>query len=445
MNVRHLERHPERRLKLCAYGLLVLVQVLAGNWNAYAERLLRQAAGPPSAEQRLQLQADPYVMRWRMAHMDSDALFRAGPSSAPLALDLFRDVPLKAQVRSAKTLESGSSFLFGTVEGGGHFTLLRTSGGIVRGEFDSAQGFYKLRSDGSGPNRVLVKQHDRSRFPGCGFDSEAGARTVASHKPIVPLGVRNATSATARTLRRPTSQTPADLRTSNPIDILVLYDQPVEDREGGTEELQATIEYFFSYANQMLANSGLSHRKFRLAAMEKTEGPLQDEDGRALNLNIQNVDGTAVDQYSGVPPSVFSLFSEYGAGQVHVLVAGPLNTGTKENPSFVCGYAGLGPIHPNSEYRLRLDCSASENYALCLRNGRREEANRPWIGQTGRHSWSSFQTTSTLWCADAAYVFIHELGHSLSIKHHRTSAISRSTAQAIYAGKPPVGRPCLYI
>ena len=162
----------------CCCVLLALVAVGA---QANAGPLLRPAPGPPSAEQRLQLEADPYVMRWRMARMDSDALLRAGPSSAPLVLDLFGDVPLRAQVRSAKTLESGSSFLFGTVEGGGHFTLLRTSGGIVRGEFDSAQGFYKLRSDGRVPNRVLVKQHDRSRFPGCGFDSEAGARTVASH------------------------------------------------------------------------------------------------------------------------------------------------------------------------------------------------------------------------------------------------------------------------
>ena len=431
MNFQHLERHLERRLTLGPYALLILVQALcAGTWNAHAEGLLRPAASPPSAEQRIQLEADPYVMRWRMAHMESDALFRAGPSSDPLVLDLFGDVSLKAQVRSAKTLETRSSFLFGTVEGGGHFTLLRTSSGIVRGEFDSARGFYKLRSERGGPNRVLIRQQDRSKLPGCGFDAQAGAKTIASHEPIAPLGVRKRYLHNRSNTPPPDIQAPSDPH-SNPIDILVLYDQGAEDHEGGLKELQATVEYYFLYANNVLTNSGLPHRRFRLAALEKVGSAVQDEDGIVVNLNIQNEDGTAVDPYSGVPPSVFSLLDKHGAEQVHVLVVDPINLGTKEDPSLACGVASIGPIHGNSEYYLRLDCRGSENYALCLRNGRRERLRRLQVFQTGRHGWRARQTTTALRCS-GAITFIHELGHSLTVRHHRTTAISLNRARSIY-------------
>ena len=409
---------------------LLCLAMLAIGAQASAGLLLRPAAGPPSAEQRRQLEVDTSVMRWRMASMDSDAIFRAGPSSGPLVLDLFDDVPMRARVRSAKTLESGSSFLFGTTEDGGHFTLLRTSGGIVRGEFDSVQGSYQLRSAG-GTNRVLVKQQDKLKLPGCGFDAEAGAQPVPSRGPMASVRGANAISPTARTYGRPASQAAADSGHSNPIDILVLYEQRAEDHEGGPEELQATVEHWFAYANQVLENSALPHRRFRLAATEKWEGILQDEDGFVVNLNVQNEDGTAVDPWLDVPPSVFSLLDKHGAELIHKLVVNPINIGTKEEPELACGTASGVAIHGNSEYFLRRDCSASENYALCLRNGRRERVgSRAFVGQTGRHSWGATQSRSVLGCG--AYVFAHEIGHLLTVIHHRTSAIRESDARRIY-------------
>ena len=153
-------------------------------------------------------------MRWRMASMDSDEIFRASPSSGSLVvLDLFDDVPMRAQVRSAKTLESGSSFLFGTLK-------------PVRG-----------------PSVPMNR-----RYP----------RVVAM--PISP---------TVRTFRCPSSQAPVDSGHSNPIDILVFYEQRAEDHEGGPEEL-----------HQVLENSGLAHRRLRLAATERWEG--KNQQGRIL-------------------------------------------------------------------------------------------------------------------------------------------------------------------
>ena len=107
---------------------------------AAGEGVLRDGVAPVSAEKRLELAADPYVMRWRVAGMDSDAVFGAVAGAEPLVVNLFGDVEVRAHVRSAKTLEGGSRFLAGALEDGGHFTLFRHATGIVRGEFHSGDG-----------------------------------------------------------------------------------------------------------------------------------------------------------------------------------------------------------------------------------------------------------------------------------------------------------------
>ena len=78
-------------------ALVSVLMLCAGTWNAQAKDLLRPAASLPSAEQRLQLEMHTSAMRWRLATMDNDESFRAGPSSGPLVLDLFHDVPMRAQ------------------------------------------------------------------------------------------------------------------------------------------------------------------------------------------------------------------------------------------------------------------------------------------------------------------------------------------------------------
>ena len=143
-----------------ALGLAMLAVVGAAN----AAPLLRPAAQTTlSVEKRQQLEADPHVMRWREARMAVDGVFDPSTWDEPLALNLFPDAELEARVRSAKTLESGSQFLSGRLVGGGRFTLFRSAGGILRGEFHSAAGVFTMRS--LGPRRVLVKQQDISKLP----------------------------------------------------------------------------------------------------------------------------------------------------------------------------------------------------------------------------------------------------------------------------------------
>ena len=336
---------------------------------AQAAPLLLPATEALSADQRLRLEADPYLMRWRMARMDSNALFRAGPSSAPLVLDLFDDVPMRAWVHTAKTLESGSSFLFGTIDGGGHFSLLRTSGGIVRGEFDSAQGFYRL--EGGRTNHTLVKQQDRSKFPGCGLAAEATwmVPQAIPQRPMAGKSERQKVQGTG---------------TSDPIDFVAVYDDT--KLTGKDSEIEASIEHLFAYTNQVLENSGLAHRQIRLAAIEEVK----------LHKLEQGSD-----RFVFVPDDATGrrLLDKHSAELLHVFV----DVSARASRPFTV---------PAAEHHLRVNCRNSENYALCLRNERRRQEGDGY----------RYKAQISLSGTRIAFTFAHEVGHMLGMLHGRVGA-----------------------
>lgn len=222
--------------RLLARALLACTPLLwLGAAHADMAVPLPAASGAMSVEQRLELEADPYTMRWRVARMDDGAVFGASAGAEPLAFNLFGDVAVTAQVRSAKTLEGGSRFLAGALAGGGHFTLFRHATGIVRGEFHSRAGVYTLRSHGAG--HVLVKQEDVSRLPGCGNHGAMGAPLpLARARAGAPHG-RGAGKRQHAPMVASSSAGGA-----KPIDVLVLYTQRVEDHEGGPVQVRVTIE-----------------------------------------------------------------------------------------------------------------------------------------------------------------------------------------------------------
>ena len=356
--------------------------------------LLRPAAGGVSAEKRLSLEADPYVMRWRVARIDSDAAFSATAASEPLAFRLFDDVHLRAQVRRARTLESGSTFLYGTVEGGGHFTLLRHQSGVVVGELQSTLGTYVL-SPGTEPDRVLVQQRDVSKLPGCG----SGVDRLGPGTLAVRGGGGTDTAASAGRGRRPTAETTSRMSGSfgsKSVDILVVYEQRLEDDVGGLQEFQAAVEHHVAYANQVLDNSGLSHRKLRVVGMEKVE-LLQNDDGWLVRLDR---DDETPGKYNNW---VIGVAEQLGADVIHRYVASVISVSPPLNTACGIGASGAA-IHGNSEYFLRDRCRREENYALCLKRGRRE-----------RVELSS--SVSVLGCG--AGTFSHEIGHVLGALHDR--------------------------
>lgn len=269
---------------------LVLGLALAWPAPAAGESLLRPVSEDVSAAKRVVLQADPYVMRWRVAEMDREAVFGASAGDEPLVMELFGDVEVRARVESAKTLEGGSRFLAGVLEDGGHFTLFRHSTGAVRGEFHLGEAFMRLRSHSGG--RVLVTQGDVSQLPGCGNDQafesyetfeskrdfendnkfsthshqHSGSHGLSTHSvmhgssfiPRKAGGTEETVQASQNrsirsySIKKGIGNAEETAQASQPIDVLVLYTQRVEDLEGGPEQVQATIENEMAKTNQVL-------------------------------------------------------------------------------------------------------------------------------------------------------------------------------------------------
>ena len=354
--------------------------------------LLRPSDVPLGAEMREQLEEDPYAMRWRVAGMDGAAVFESQAWGRPLALDLFPDAQVVARVQRARTLPSGSRFLAGALEGGGHFTLLRSAGGILRGEFHSARGVFTMRSHG--PGRVLVAQQDVSALPGCGLD---GAMREALPAGLAPKGLATA--------RRPRPRPPQSLPTAtddeadpNVVAVLVLYTQRVEDHEGGPDEVIVTLENEIAKMNQVLENSGLAGRRVRGVfekvdyeqavdlSIDRKNLKYTEEDHGRFN---REVDHSALDE-------VFPLIEEHQADLVHLFV---------RDPGGSCGTAGI--YSRSKERGVQRDCENSENVDLCVYSERRKR----W-----RHA--IFAVTAVK-CAPRGYVFPHELGHNLGLLHDR--------------------------
>ena len=103
-------------------------------------------------EKHLELQSDPLVVpdRYRLARIDQNQIFRSAGYNMPLVFNLFNDVELRAHVQKIKELSGGSSFISGSLENGGHFTLFLHRSGIIRGEMHSLQGVYTLKIRGHG-------------------------------------------------------------------------------------------------------------------------------------------------------------------------------------------------------------------------------------------------------------------------------------------------------
>ena len=388
-------------------ALLACVSLLGLAAHADIAVPLASAGGPVSEEQRLQLEADPYTMRWRAAHMDGGAVFGASAGAEPIAFKLFGDVEVKAQVRSAKMLDGGSRFLAGALEDGGHFTLFRHATGIVRGEFHSSRGVYTLRSHG--PGQVVVKQQDVSKLPGCGGAlGQAPARVPAPVGRLRKHGPSAGASAPVRALL-PAS---AASEGSKPIDVLVLYTQRVEDHEGGPAQARATIENEMAKTNQVLENSGLSHRRMRLAAIEKVDY----EQGEHLGIDIDNLSNTSADNdedndYSALD-EVFPLIEKHKADLVHLLV---------RDIGGVCGVADS--YSGRDELDTRRHCSNSSNHDLCLYNERR----RQWAAED-RFAVTAVKCTIN-------YTFTHELGHNLGLFHNREDYLWKDYHDAHYIAR----------
>ena len=354
----------------------VLGLALAWALPAAGEGLLRPVSEGVSAATWAELEADPHVVRWRVAGMDREAVFGTLPGDEPLAMWLFGDVEVRARVESARTLEGGSRFLAGALEGGGHFTLFRHSTGVVRGEFHSAKGVFAVRSRGAGS--VLVTQREVSALPLCGNGRLSGG----------PAGAFPALVG-----RRPQAETPDET-----VDILVVYTADAETSEGGEDEIKATIEAEIEKTNQAFINSGLSHRQIKLAAMEKVEYTHStDRIGDDLYyLYAQKGDSHDPE---GLLDEVHDLRKKYAADLVHLIVAQPVGT---------CGAASTYDL--DDQRNVQNFCADKPDVDACILQRRKNLFQRRTFSVS----------TITEGCA-VQYTLTHELGHNFGMYHDRYS------------------------
>ena len=325
--------------------------------------------------------------------MAVDGVFDPSARDGPLALNLFPDAELEARVRSARTLESGSRFLSGALAGGGRFTLFRSAGGILRGEFHSAAGVFTIRS--LGPRRVLVKQLDPSKLPRHSHDAKASP----AHR-LARDGRRAPAPATAAT---PTIDV-----LDQTVDVLVVYTPNAESSEGGREEIEATIEAEIEKTNQAFVNSGLSHRRIKLAGMKKVDHMQSTEDmGYDLDYLFAKKSDSFLDRPGGNPidpegllDEVHDLREEYAADFVHLIVERPVGT---------CGIAVI-PYELYDENSGAKLCADESDVDVCMRQWRKDRY-RPLV----------FSVSAIPEGCTVQDTFTHELGHSFGLYHDRYS------------------------
>ena len=366
-----------------------------------------QPLGAPALQR---LGSDPLVVpgRYRLARLDRDALAGALRRQEPLVLDLFADLQLKGLVGNVEELDGGSTFVFGVLDGGGHFSLLLHTSGIVRGEFHSVDGLYTMASPTADADRVLIRQEDHSDVVLCADDHEPG--TDSDLEPVsfddVP-GAPPDSRGPAADARSPAFPALArgvaeDGRADETIDVLAVYTQRVEDHAGGPAQVEAAIEHEMAKTNQVLVDSALPHRQMRLAAMEKVDYSQEEDPDRGLGVDHKNLVYTVEDNYGDNDYSaldeVHELREKHEADFVHLFV--------RDSSTGACGKASGYSLYAES-FIVYAICPGSSDPQGCLEFERKKE----W--KTRRSfSVSSIQCTGI-------YTFTHELGHSLGLWHNR--------------------------
>lgn len=371
---------------------------------ASSEPLFRQADRMLDFDRYLQLQSDPLVVpsRYHLVRMDRNEIFRSIDHDAPLVLNLFNDVEFRGDVRRVRDLEGGSSFISGSLQEGGHFTIFLHSSGIIRGEIHSIRGVYTLRSEGSNLDQVLIKQEDLSDVVLCGqdgfsadeFQVPAGAGAMSVYASAEAAGTRAVES--AGTMQESTQASTE--ATNNKVDVLVVYTQRVEDYEGGPEQAKATIEHEVAKMNQVLNNSELSHRQIHLSSVEKVD---YVQDFSSQGIDLANLRHTAEDNrgdrdYSALD-EVHEMREQHHVDIVHLYVRDVIG---------VCGNAS-NYYHGLDEFIKEYRCRNSSDTEACLILERQKE----WRKRS--YSVSSIKCVS-------GNTFAHELGHVLSLRHQRS-------------------------
>ena len=442
--------------------------------------LLRAAESPPphafvpaqevlSQQELSKHSTDPPVVRNRVAGIDVDEVTKRLRSGLPLALNLFEDVTLTTSSINSGQLASGHSArrtaavsvpvarpFFNTVrlEGGGHMMLFVAENGILRGEAHVPGGAsYTIRSrvknEGAfnplRSNDVVIQEVKDSsvpftcgtEFPPEGFPPEGlgpSLNPLPTPDPEAHALLPEARSVSRQRYRPQAQALPSDA----PIRVAFLYTTEALEREGGKEQIEATILYDVFQVNQILADSGLSNRRFAIAGMRELGSATEilDSESEADVLRREGINAWLTQRAAGL----VHIYDRFGSEIAcpHAVGCGPIFGSTaslylfdkcKEDPN--CSYPGATRYLPSS-FPYRWDPQIVLDYPGIISGDpqRRVDwldvAQRLSIADATQRRRSSLSgavavpaSVSRILTSFGGPTLAHELGHSLGLHHDR--------------------------
>ena len=381
---------------LAGMTVLFLIQI------SFAQDLFQESYNFTSLDEEREY-ADPTILRNRRMMLDRFQLLGSVANNEAVNLNLFGDVELKATLKKSRPSSSGSVFMSGPLEYGGHITLFISNKGIVRGEVHSPTGVYTIRTSKGqrGSQNVTIRQIDTSQLPPIdhgAMEVEHGSHSSSTKNSLNQnnWSTSDAFSSAVLSTSDEEEEETEEETSDETVDVLVVYTANAETSEGGKEEIEATIEAEVKKTNQALANSGLSHRKVRLVAMEKVDYTQVDV---GLGDNLQVLADKKGDYYDpdGVLDEVHTLRERYGADLVHLFV---------KDAKGVCGIATAYDLY--TKRLVENACASDSNSDACVKQKRKE-------------SWRelSFSVSAIPESCTIQSAFTHELGHGFGLYHDR--------------------------
>ena len=296
-------------------------------------------------------------MRSRVVQVDTQKITAARRGREVLKLNLFDDAVVEVQIKRVRPTRTGY-FISGTPKGmeWGEVRLV-VNGPVMVGTVITPESRFTIRSGGSG--RHVIRQIDPSAEP---FECEA------EHGPLLPPErPQQAISSIGPTLAGGFSPTPAQARDmptedGSEIRMLVVYTPAARDGEGGTAGMEALIDLAIQSINEVFEEGGINPRI--ILAHSAMVDPIEHE-GPGTQTYLQTHDDGYLDDVHG-------LRNQYAADLVYLFIRRD------------SGGTGSGGI-PKAE-------------------DLREERSGFAYGSTTRN---------------LEYIFIHETGHMLGIRHER--------------------------
>ena len=376
---------------------------------AFAQNLFQHSDQLMNIDEEIEPYTDPIILRNRVARMDRSQLLNSAFNNQSINLNLFGDVDLKATLKKSPSSSPGSSFLSGSLENGGHITLFISKEGIVRGEVHSPQGVYTIRTSKGqrGSQNVMIRQIDTSQLPMIDHGAMTNTENLKGPekslnwktlKALRELSVSGSSSFSVIQNDGVSGNVDEEESSDQTVDVLVVYTPNAEAHEGGKEEIEATIEAEVEKTNQAFSNSGLSHRKIRLVALEKVDYTQVDNN---MSDNLQILVDKKGDYYDpdGILDEVHDLREKVGADLVHLFL---------KEAKGVCGIATNYPLR--TQKVVENLCKESSNTDECIVRKRKE------VWRNNSYSVSAISESCI-----THNTFTHELGHNFGLYHDRYS------------------------